>query len=181
MRPTPPTVCESLVGSDLSTTRHNGTVTQSSSREGGEIWWGGQRLMMCVSMELLSHSLQESQFITLSPHWQILMSQGPTGLYSMFLSTSDGAFLVNLSVKQPFAWDVTDNWICLSIWAMTLMMTYSRMCHSGSPQLPPALPGDCDELLHKWPSRRVRERTDFCADGGTMWTRHAVSNEFVLV
>lgn len=146
--------------------------------EGAKGWWD----ILCVSLELLSHSLQESRFITLSPHWQILMSQGPTQLYAMFLSTSDGAFLVNLSVKQSFAWGVTDNWICPTIWVMTLMMTYSRMCHSGSPQLPPALPGnrwDRDERLHKWPSRQGGEKTDFCADGGRCERSLSTTNSFL--
>lgn len=40
MQPTPPTVCNRLMGSSPP---HNGTVTQSSSWEGGEIWSGGPK------------------------------------------------------------------------------------------------------------------------------------------
>lgn len=41
-------------------------------------------------------------------------------------------FLGNQSVKQPFAWDVRHLLTCLTIWVMTLMMTYSRKCHNVS-------------------------------------------------
>lgn len=71
----------------------------------------------------------------------------------MFLSISDGDFLVNLSVKQPFAWDVrhllTTVPVFSSDWWL-LMMIYSRKFHSVSTQLPLAFPRDywvCGELL----------------------------------
>lgn len=107
-QPTPPTVFESLLGSDLSTMHHNGRVTQSSSREGGGNLMRGAHEVICdvlCSLELLRYPPQESQLIILStPYGRILMSRGPTQLYSMFLSTGDvEEFLVNLSAKQAFA------------------------------------------------------------------------------
>ncbi len=43
MQPTPPTVCDSLMGSDLSTME----LLLGRPLKGGEIWWGGQKLI-CV-------------------------------------------------------------------------------------------------------------------------------------
>lgn len=163
----------------LSSLRHNGTVTQSSSPEGGEIWWGGLKLICGVYLRCSVLCGTVETFATgksihhLSP---LLTDFNVTGPHALVLNVSFHywrEFLVNQSVNQPTAWHVRHLLHCPTIWVMTQMMTYSRKCHSVSPQLPPALLWDwwdSGELLYKWPSRQMVG----------MWTL-PVNNRFILV
>lgn len=95
---------------------------------------------------------------TVPPYWQILMSMGPTQLYSMFLSTTDGKFSGKPICKTTFCLRCeafADNCTCLTIWAITRMMTYSGKCHSVSSQLPLALPREWWDWWDWWAVTQV--------------------------
>lgn len=116
---------------------------------------------------------------TVHPLW---MDLNVTGLHAVVLNVSFHWWRRRVFGKPICKTSLeafTDNLSCLTIWVMRLTMTYSRMCLSVSPQLPPALPWDwwnCGELLYKWPSRQGGGRKDFRADGRTL----PVNNWFIL-
>lgn len=147
---------------------------------------GGHKVICDVlcSLELLRHPPQEKSINhTVHPLWMDLNVTGP---HAVVLNVSFHWWCGRVFGKPICKTSLclrceafTDNLSCLTIWVMRLTMTYSRMCLSVSPQLPPALPwdwGNCGKLLYKWPSRQGGGRKDFWADGRTL----PVNNWFIL-
>lgn len=120
-------------------------------------------------MELLSHSLQESQFIILSPFWQIFKFTGPHAVvlnisFHDWLSTE---FLVNLSAKQPFAWDVRHLLTTVLPWwhwwghTVGCVTVWAHSCHRPSHDT-----GETVVIGYTSDRQGKAEKKDVCTDGG---------------
>lgn len=165
------------MGWDLSAVHHSGTVTQLSFQQGGGIWWTGSKTdrsgaphVLCA-MELLSHSWQESQFIIPMP---LLTDFNVTKPHTVVVSVSFHcwqSFRFNLSVKQPFAWDVRHLLTTVPVlpsewwhwWWHTVgsVSVWAHSCHWHSPETIKTLVS-CYASDHQGKA----EKRDLWTDGG---------------